>query len=258
MPKIESGAVVSGNALIHETAEISHFAVIGDDVEIGEGTYVGPYTMINGPTKIGKNNRFEGYVSVGAPPQDLKYKGEKTKLEIGDGNVFREFVTLNRGTTGGGGITRIGSHNLLMAYCHVAHDCQVGDYVVMGNLATLAGHVHVEDRVIIGGLSGIHQFTKIGAFSILGGGSMTGLDILPYAKAQGNRAKIYGLNTIGLKRNGFTDETIKAIGDAYRIILKKGLMLKDAIEKVESKYKDVPEVMRIINFINATERGIAR
>jgi UDP-N-acetylglucosamine acyltransferase len=258
MPKADSSSVISKKALISENVEIGHHCVIGDDVEIGEGTYIGHYTMIQGPTRIGKANRFEGYVSVGGPPQDLKYKGENTKLEIGDNNVFREFVTLNRGTTGGGGVTRVGSNNLLMAYCHVAHDCQVGSNVVMGNLATLAGHVHVEDRVIIGGLTAIHQFTRIGAYCILGGGSMVRLDVLPYAKAQGNRAKIFGLNTIGLKRNGFSDETIKAIGEAYRIILKKGLLLKDAVAKIESDYSNLPEIMRIAEFVKSTERGITR
>lgn len=258
MPKIESGSVISKGAIIHENVEIGHYSIVGDDVEIGEGTYIGPYTMIKGPTIIGKNNRFEGYASVGGPPQDLKYGGEKTSLEIGDENIFREFVTLNRGTAGGGGVTKIGSKNLLMAYCHVAHDCQVGSYIVMGNLATLAGHVHIEDRVIVGGLSAIHQFTKVGAYSILGGGSMVGMDILPYAKAQGNRAKVFGLNTIGLKRNGFSESAIMNISNAYRLIFKKGMQLKEAICEIEAEYANVPEVMRIVEFVKTSERGIAR
>jgi UDP-N-acetylglucosamine acyltransferase len=258
MPRIKSTSDISKKAVIHENVEIGAYCVIGDDVEIGEGTYIGPYTMINGPTVIGKGCRFEGYVSAGGPPQDLKYKGEKTKLEIGDNNVFREFVTLNRGTVGGGGITRIGDGNLLMAYCHVAHDCQLGDYIVMGNLATLGGHVHIEDRVIVGGISAIHQFTKVGAYCILGGGSMVGMDVLPYAKAQGNRAKIFGINTIGLKRNGFSNEVIAAISKAYRLIFKRGLQLKDAVAKIELEFAGIPEVMRIVEFIKGSERGITR
>jgi UDP-N-acetylglucosamine acyltransferase len=258
MPRIKSTSYISKKAIIHETVEIGSYCIIEDDVEIGEGSYIGPYTMIQGPTIIGRECRLEGYVSAGGPPQDLKYNGEKTRLEIGDNNVFREFVTLNRGTAGGGGITRIGSSNMLMAYCHVAHDCQLGNNIVMGNLATLAGHVHVEDRVIVGGLSAIHQFTKIGAYCILGGGSMVGMDILPYAKAQGNRAKIFGINTIGLKRNDFSDETITAIGNAYRLIFKRGLQLKDAAAKIEAEFAWIPEVMRIVEFIKGSERGIAR
>jgi UDP-N-acetylglucosamine acyltransferase len=258
MPKIKSTSEVSKKAIIHDGVEIGPYCVIGDDVEIGKGTYVGPYTMINGPTVIGKGCRFEGYVSAGGPPQDLKYKGEKTRLEIGDNNLFREFVTLNRGTTGGGGITRIGSGNLLMAYCHVAHDCQLGSNIVMGNLATLGGHVHIEDRVIIGGMSAIHQFTKIGAYTIMGGGTLVGMDVVPYAKVQGNRAKMYGINTIGLKRNGFSDEVIESISRAYRLIFKMGLKLKDAVSKIEMEFAGIPEVMRIVEFIKVSERGIAR
>ena len=258
MPRIKSTSDISKKAIIHENVEIGSYCIIGDDVEIGEGSYIGHYTMIQGPTVIGRGCRLEGYVSAGGPPQDLKYNREKTRLEIGDNNIFREFVTLNRGTVGGGGITRIGSNNMLMAYCHVAHDCQLGNNIVMGNLATLAGHVHVEDRVIVGGLSAIHQFTKIGAYCILGGGSMVGMDVLPYAKAQGNRAKIFGINTIGLKRNGFSDEAITAIGKAYRLIFKRGLQLKDAVAKIEAEFAGIPEVIRITEFIKVSERGIAR
>ncbi len=258
MPKIKSTSKVSKEAIIHDGVEIGPYCVIGEDVEIREGTYIGPYTMINGPTVIGKGCRFEGYVSAGGPPQDLKYKGEKTRLEIGDSNLFREFVTLNRGTTGGGGITRIGDGNLLMAYCHVAHDCQLGSNIVMGNLATLGGHVHIEDRVIIGGMSAIHQFTKIGAYTIMGGGTLVGMDVVPYAKVQGNRAKMYGINTIGLKRNGFPEEAIESISKAYRLIFKMGLKLKDAVAKIEMEFAGIPEVMRIVGFIKVSERGIAR
>jgi UDP-N-acetylglucosamine acyltransferase len=258
MPGINSTSVISGKAVIQGGVEIGPYCVIGDDVEIGEGTYIGPHTMINGPTVIGKGCRFEGYASAGGPPQDLKYNGEKTRLEIGDNNVFREFVTLNRGTAGGGGVTRIGDGNLLMAYCHVAHDCQLGSNIVMGNLATLGGHVHIEDRVIIGGMSAIHQFTKIGAYTIMGGGTLVGMDVVPYAKVQGNRAKMYGINTIGLKRNGFSNETIESINKAYRLIFKKGLRLKDAVRKIEDEFAGIPEVMRIVEFIKGSKRGIAR
>lgn len=249
---------ISTQADIHPSVEIGPYCTIGDEVTIGEGTKIGPYCLIQGPTVIGRECVLTGYASIGGAPQDLKYQGEHTRLVIGDNNTIREFVTINRGTTHGGGVTTIGSHNLFMAYTHVAHDCQVGDYVVMGNLATLAGHVQVGDHVILGGLSAAHQFTQIGAYAIIGGGSMISLDIVPYAKASGDRARIFGLNTIGLKRGGFTDATIKTLGQAYKILFKKGLPVKDAISTLEKDFDAVPEVTRLIEFVRGSNRGIAR
>lgn len=234
------------------------FAVVGEKVSIGEGTAIGPYCMIEGPTTIGKGCTFTGYASIGTPPQDHSYRGEDTRLEIGDDNTFREFVTVNRGTTKDRGVTSIGNHNLVMAYCHVAHDCVIGSNVVMGNLATLAGHVQIHDNAIIGGLSAIHQFTRVGAFTIVGGGSMVSLDIVPYAKASGDRAKLFGVNTIGLKRGGFSKDQVSRIERAYRILFKQGLLLKDAVTVLGSDFPDAPEIERLFAFLTSTRRGIAR
>jgi UDP-N-acetylglucosamine acyltransferase len=258
MAKIKPSAHVSPQAKIFAGVEIGPYCIIGDDVEIGAGTVVGPYSLIQGHTTIGRECVITGYASIGGPPQDFKYKGEKTSLTIGEKNTIREFVTINRGTVHGGGVTTIGSHNLLMAYCHVAHDCKVGDHVVMGNLATLAGHVHVEDYVTVGGLSAAHQFTHIGAYAIIGGGSMISLDIIPYAKASGDRARIYGINTVGLKRNGFPDESIKAIGGAYKILFKQGLILKEALEVLRKEFPDSTEIARMVEFVKNSTRGLAR
>lgn len=258
MTKIDSSAQVSPRAVIHDGVEIGPFSIIGDEVEIGEGTRVGPHCLIQGPTTIGSECTMTGFASIGGPPQDLKYKGEKTRLSIGDFNTFREFVTINRGTTHGGGITTIGNHNLFMAYTHVAHDCILGDHIVMGNLATLAGHVEVQDHVILGGLCAAHQFTHIGAYAIIGGGSMISLDIVPFAKASGDRARIFGANTIGLKRGGFSTDALKTISMAYKIIFKQGRTLKDALAALENEFPGSPEVERLITFIRASSRGIAR
>jgi len=256
--KIDETARVSSKASLASGVEIGPYTIIEDDVEIGQDTCIGPHCRIQGPTTLGKSCVITGCASIGTPPQDLKFQGGETRLVIGDKNTIREFVTINRGTEHGGGITKVGSHNLLMAYCHVAHDCIVGDYVVMGNLATLAGHVHVENNVIIGGLSAIHQFTRIGAYAIIGGGSMVSLDIIPYVKASGNRAGLFGINTIGLKRNGFSPERIREITSAYKILFRQGLRLKDALQALENESPESPDIKRLITFISSSDRGIAR
>ncbi|HQI00331.1 MAG TPA: acyl-ACP--UDP-N-acetylglucosamine O-acyltransferase [Deltaproteobacteria bacterium] len=256
--KIDPTARISPDALIADGVEIGPYTTIEARVEIGKDTKIGPYCLIQGPTTIGSGCTITGYASIGTPPQDHSYKGEDTKLVIGNGNTIREFVTINRGTLKDKGITTIGSGNLIMAYCHVAHDCVVGDHVVMGNLATLAGHVEIHDRAIIGGLSAVHQFTRIGACSIVGGGSMVSLDIIPYAKASGDRAGLFGVNTIGLKRGGFSPEQIKGIEKAYRILLKQGLLLKEAIQAIEEEFPGRPEIELLLNFLKSTRRGIAR
>lgn len=255
---IDTSARISPGARIAEGVEIGPYTTIEEKVEIGAGTHVGPYCLIQGPTTIGTGCTITGYASIGTPPQDHSYKGEDTRLVIGNDNTIREFVTINRGTTKDKQVTTIGNHNLIMAYCHVAHDCIVGDHVVMGNLATLAGHVEIHDRAIIGGLSAIHQFTRVGAYTIVGGGSMVSLDIIPYAKASGDRAGLFGVNTIGLKRGGFSPEQVKNIEKAYRILLKQGLLLKDAIKALEDEFPDMAEVMRLVNFLQSSRRGIAR
>ena len=195
---------------------------------------------------------------VGGAPQDLKYRGEETRVVIGSHNTIREYVTINRATISDIGVTIIGDHNLLMAYCHVAHNCKLGNHIVMANAANLAGHVHVEDFAIIGGLTGVHQFTRIGAHCIIGGASAVTKDVPPFVMASGNFAKLYGLNVIGLKRRGFTDETIGAIKEAYRIVFRSSMLLSAAIKKVEEVVEDLPEVRQFVDFIRKSERGICR
>jgi UDP-N-acetylglucosamine acyltransferase len=258
LPRIDPLASVSPHAVLAEGVIIGPFAVVGDNVEIGVDTLVGPHCMIQGPTTIGRGCSFIGYASIGTPPQDHSYRGEDTRLVIGDNNTFREFVTVNRGTTKDKGVTTIGNDNLIMAYCHVAHDCILGNHVVMGNLATLAGHVEIHDNAIIGGLSAIHQFTRIGSYTIVGGGSMVSLDIVPYAKASGDRASLYGVNTIGLKRNGFTKDQIMRIDKAYRVLFKQGLLLKEAIAALEQEFSEHEEIVRLTSFLSSSSRGIAR
>jgi UDP-N-acetylglucosamine acyltransferase len=258
LPKIDPLASVSPDAILAENVTVGPFAVVGEKVEISSGTLIGPHCMILGPTVIGKNCTFTGYASIGTPPQDHTYRGEDTKLVIGDNNTVREFVTINRGTLKDKGVTTVGNDCLLMAYCHIAHDCIIGNHVVMGNLATLAGHVEIQDNAIIGGLSAIHQFTRIGAYTIIGGGSMVSLDIVPYAKASGDRATLFGVNTIGLKRNGFSREQVMRIDKAYRILFKQGLLLKEAIHSLEQEFAGCEEITRIISFLTSSSRGIAR
>jgi len=244
--------------MIGEGVEIGAYTTVESRVSIGPNTRVGPYCLIQGPTAIGAGCDITGYASIGTPPQDHSYKGEDTRLVIGDHNTIREFVTINRGTVKDKGVTTIGNHNLIMAYCHVAHDCVIGSHAVMGNLATLAGHVEIHDHAIIGGFSAIHQFTRVGERAIVGGGSMVSLDIIPYAKASGDRAKLFGLNTIGLKRSGFTTEEIRRIEKAYHILLKQGLLLKDAIGAIEREFPDDEKILPLVSFLRSTRRGLTR
>ena len=204
MAQVHPTAVVHPGARLHETVEVGPYAVIGEKVTIGEGTRVGPHVVIDGRTTIGARNRIFPFASVGGAPQDLKYAGEDTQLIIGDGNTLRESTTLNIGTAGGGGVTRVGNNNLFMAYSHVAHDCVVGNGCVVANSVALAGHVVLEDSVILGGLSAVHQFTRLGKHSFIAGGSMVVMDVAPYCTAQGDRAELAGLNVVGLQRHGFT------------------------------------------------------
>ena len=258
MSRIDPTARIAPDARIGESVEIGAYAVVESKVTIGPKTKIGPYCMIQGPTIIGSGCTLTGYASIGTAPQDHSYKGEDTRLEIGDNNIIREFVTINRGTIKDKGVTTIGDHNLIMAYCHVAHDCVVGSHVVMGNLATLAGHVEIHDHAIIGGFSAIHQFTRIGSRCIVGGGSMVSLDIIPYAKASGDRAKLFSVNTIGLKRGGFSTEQIRAIEKAYRILRKQGLLLKEAVCVIEQEFPDDKVILPILSFLKTSRRGIAR
>jgi len=258
---IHATAIIHPGAELAEDVSIGPYAVIGANVKIGRGTSVGSHTVIDGWTTIGENNRISHMASIGAPPQDLKYKGEMTTLEIGDNNVIREFTTIHLGTHTGTGKTVVGSNNMMMAYAHIAHDCRVGNNVVMANSATLAGHVTVENNVIFGGLCAVHQFTRIGEFVMVGGGTMIAQDILPYtiAVSEGKReASLRGLNLIGLKRNGFSDELIRDLKNAYKILAFSKLKLPDAVERIRNVIRQSPQRDHFIEFIEGSKRGIVR
>ncbi len=251
-------AIVHPEAQLDPSAEVGPYAVIGPKVKIGAGTRIGPHAVIEGRTTIGKGNRIFQFASVGAVPQDLKYAGEDTRLEIGDENQIREFATLHIGTAGGGGVTRVGNGNLFMAYSHVAHDCQVGNGCVLANGASLAGHVQVGDHVTLGGLSAIHQFTRIGDHAFISGGAMVVMDVPPYCTAQGDRAELAGLNTVGLTRHGFTEEQLRRVKDAYRILFRSKLGLNEALAKVRAEHGGHAEIDALLAFIHGSKRGITR
>lgn len=256
--RIHPTAVVDAAARLGDGVSIGPYAIVGPGVVIGDHTEIGPHVVVDGLTTIGSRCRFTGQSSIGSPPQDLKYAGGATRLEIGDDNIVREFVTMNRATEHGGGVTRVGSHGMFMAYAHVAHDCVIGDHVVMANAATLAGHVTIEDHAIVGGLVAIHQFVRIGESAILGGGAMVTLDIAPYCMAAGDRASLHGLNLIGLKRRGFAPATLLAIRSAYRTIFQSGMRLQDALEVLRGEAIDEPCVAHLVGFIEQSQRGICR
>jgi UDP-N-acetylglucosamine acyltransferase len=255
---IHSTAIISPDAQLEEGVEIGPYVVIGSDVKIGKNTVIGPHTVIDDYVHIGEGNRIFQFCSIGAPPQDLKFGGEKTRVIIGNFNTIREFVTIHRATTADIGVTIIGDNNLLMAYVHIAHNCKLGNNIVMVNYAGLAGHIHIEDYAIIGGLTGIHQFCRIGAHCIIGGASAVSKDVPPYCIAQGNHAKLFGLNLVGLKRRNFSEKTIKAIKDAYRIIFRSDLLLEAALKKAQDEVEDIPEVNHFIKFIKESTRGVCR
>ena len=255
---IHPTAIVSHEAHLEEGVEIGPYSIIDGDVHIGKNTIIGPHVIIKARTDIGEGCHIFQFCSIGEIPQDLKFKGEETRVIIGNYNTIREFVTVHRATSADIGITIIGNHTLLMAYSHVAHNCKLGNYIVMSNAANLAGHVHLEDYAIIGGLTGIHQFTRIGAYCFIGGASAVIKDIPPFVIASGNFAKLYGLNLIGLKRRGFKEEVINALKEAYKIIFRSSLLLSVAIEKVKQEVDDIPEVRQFIEFIQNSERGISR
>jgi len=255
---IDPRAIVSAQAEIDADVEIGPYSVIGPGVSIGKGTWVGPHAVINGPTRIGRDNKVFQFASIGDAPQDKKYRGEPTRLEIGDRNVFREFVTVNRGTTHDRGVTRIGNDNLMMSYAHVAHDCQLGDQIVMANCATLGGHVEVGDWVIFGGLSAVHQFTKIGAHCFIGNNAAVTRDVPPYVMAIGQPAVPHSVNSEGLKRRGFSPAQILNIRRAYRTLYRSGLKLADALERLDETAREQPEIAPFVSFIRRSSRSIVR
>ena len=250
-------AIVDPGAKIGKDVQIGAFSIIGAGVEIGNGTWIGPHVVINGPTRIGSENRIYQFSSLGEAPQHLGYKGEPTWLEIGDRNIIREYCTLNRGSAGGGGVTRLGHDNFIMAYCHLAHDCQVGNRTIFANGTSLAGHVRVEDQVIFGGFTMIHQFCRVGAHAMTGISTVTFKDIPPYLLVAGNTAVPHGLNVRGLKRRNFSEQSIEALRQAYKLVYKSGLRLSEATEQLAQAATN-PEVRHFLDFIKQSERGIVR
>ena len=255
---IHKTAIISSKAEIESDVYIGPYCIIGDNVKLGKGTKLISNVHIEGNTEIGENCQIYPFTTIGFPPQDLKYKGEPTGVKIGSNNIIREYVTIHRASVSGDGWTTVGDNNFIMAYVHIAHDCKIGNSVILANLATLAGHVTVEDYVFIGGMVAIHQFTRIGAYAMVGGFSGVGQDIPPFTMASGARAKLYGLNTVGLKRRGFSEETINTLKKAYKILFRDKLSLKEAIEKINQELPDIPEIRHLIEFIEANKRGICR
>lgn len=255
---IDPRAVISPGARLAADVEVGAFAIIGPEVEIGPGTIIGPHVVITGHTRIGAGNRFFQFASIGDAPQDKKYKGEPTRLEIGDRNVFREFTTVNRGTTHDKGVTRIGSDGLFMAYTHVAHDCVVGSHVVMANVATLGGHVEIGDHVIMGGLSAVHQFCKIGPHAFIANNAAVTRDVPPYVMAVGQPAAPHSINATGLSRRGFTPEQVRNIKNAFRTLYRADLKLAEALEKLRATAATQPEVAVLVDFIGRSTRSLAR
>ena len=254
---IHPTAVVDAGASIAGDVEIGAFSVIGADVEIGAGSVIGPHVVVMGPTRIGRDNRIFQFASVGEAPQDKKYGGEPTSLELGERNVIREYVTLNRGTSDGNGKTVIGSDNLFMAYSHVAHDCIVGSHTIFANAASLSGHVEVGDYAILGGFTSVHQFTRIGERAFCGLGSVVTQDVPPFSTAAGNRARVIGINKEGLKRHGFSPDLIRALHRSFRELLKSRASRQDAIANLESLCDQHPEVAQFVDFVKNSKRGIA-
>lgn len=255
---ISPHAIIDPAARIADNVEIGPWTYIGAEVEIGEGTVIGPHVIIKGPTKIGRENKFFQFSSIGEDAQDKKYKDEKTFLEIGDRNVFREFVTINRGVAQAGGITRIGDDNLLMAYVHIAHDCTIGNGTIFANHSTLAGHVNVGDYAILSGVAGVNQFCQIGQYSFIGAGTKVTKDVLPYVLVDGREAQACGLNIVGLKRRGFSAAVINHLRRAYKIIYRSDLTVAQAIEQLTVMLPECPELQLMIDAMQSSTRGIVR
>jgi UDP-N-acetylglucosamine acyltransferase len=255
---IHPTAIIAFGAQIDPSVEIGPYAVIGPKVRIGAGTTVGAHAVIEGDTTIGRKNRIFQLAALGAIPQDLKYAGEETSLRIGDENQIREYATMHVGTKGGGGVTRVGNRNLFMANSHVAHDCTVGDGCVLANCSALAGHVLVEDHVTIGGLAGVHQFTRLGRYAFVAAGAVVVQDVPPYCIAQGDRARLAGVNTTGLARHGFDAGLIARVKSAYRILFRGQIGLSEALARVRAELGDCPEIDHLVRFVEASERGVTR
>ena len=255
---IDARAIVSPQAQLAPDVTVGPFSIIGPQVQIGARSVIGPHVVVNGPTTIGEDNHIFQFASIGDAPQDKKYRGEPTRLVIGDRNVFRESCTINRGTTHDKGVTTIGNDNLFMAFSHVAHDCVIGNNTVFANSVAMGGHVEVGDWAILGGLVAVHQFTKIGAHAFLGGGAILSRDVPPYVMVAGNPAVPHGVNAEGLKRRGFSEEQIRHIREAYRIIYRSDLKLSDALARLTELAAEQPEIQAFVDFIHASTRSLVR
>ncbi|MDW8468847.1 MAG: acyl-ACP--UDP-N-acetylglucosamine O-acyltransferase [Burkholderiales bacterium] len=255
---IHPTAIVAPQARLAADVTVGPYTIIGPGVEIGAGTWIGPHVVIEGRTRIGRRNRIHAFASIGGPPQDKKYAGEDTAVEIGDDNTIREYVTINRGTAYDAGVTRVGDDNWIMAYVHFAHDCQIGSHTVFANACELAGHVRVGDWAVLGATTLVHQFVRIGAHSFTGMGTYLDRDLPPYVRAAGNMARPYGINSVGLRRRGFAEETIAALKRAYRTLYRSGLALADARRELEAQAREHPEVRALVEFLDASVRGIIR
>jgi len=255
---IDPTAIIDSHAELADDVSVGAFSVIGADVKIDAGTVIGPHVVIKGPTSIGKNNRIYQFTSIGEDPQDKKYASEVTRLEIGDRNTIREFTSMHRGTQQDNSVTKIGNDNLFMAYTHVAHDCIIGDHVIMANGASLAGHVHLNSHAILGGFTLVHQFTQIGQYSFAAMGSAITQDIPPFIMVGGKPTRPHGINSVGMERNGISAEDIRLIRNAYKIIYKMNLRLEDAIEQMEDLSSDSQQVSDMVSFLRNVRRGILR
>ncbi len=255
---IHETAVVGAGTRMGQGVRVGAYAVVGPNVVLDDEVEIGPHAVIDGHTSVGKRTRIFSFASVGLDPQDIHYRGEPTRVEIGDDCQIREFVSINRGTESGGGLTRVGNGCMLMAYTHVAHDCRVGNRVVMANGATLAGHVEIQDYAVIGGLTAIHQFARIGRNAFIGGASAVSMDVVPFLSAAGNRARLMGVNVVGLRRSGFSEEAISAIRQAHRIVFRANLRLEQAIEELEKKFAATFEVQCMLEFLQTGQRGFCR
>lgn len=254
---IHQAAIVDSAARVHSSAIVGPFCVIGPEVEIGEGCELISHVAVQGPTKIGARNRIFPFSAIGFEPQDVTFKGQHVSLEIGDSNIIRESVTISRGTEKGGGVTRIGSHTFIMAYAHVGHDCQIADHAMLINNATLAGHVIIEEHAVVGAMSAVHQFCRVGAHAYIGGGTIVTQDVLPYAKTSARRdATTFGINAIGLERRGFSKERITALQRAYKIIKRKNTT--QALEELKQDAHPTEDVALLIKFLEQSERGVIR
>ena len=255
---IHPTAIIYPGAQLGVGVSVGPYSIVGEHAEIGDNTWIGPHVVISGHTRIGTDNRIFQFSSIGGIPQDKKYAGEPTRLEIGNRNTIREFCTFNLGTAQDEGVTRIGDDNWLMAYVHIAHDCQVGNQTIFANNAQIAGHVHVDDWAILGGFTGVHQFCRVGAHVMTAASTLILGDVPPYVMAAGNSATPYGINVEGLKRRGFSPEALMTLKRAYRTLYKSGLTLEEARTKLEEEAKDHPEIQPILDFLAVSKRGIIR